>query len=75
VWQVYWINGTLTSSDYLAKIYGAFYQLMGRGDDSAVIVVYAPKDQAGNDQAALESFLRINYAAINELLMQVRHSK
>ena len=75
VWQVYWINGSLTSSDYLAKVYSAFYQLMGRRDDSAVIVVYAPKDQAGNNQVALESFLTTNYVAINELLLQTRHNK
>lgn len=75
VWQVYWINGSLTSSDYLAKVYSALYQLMGRGDDSAVVVVYAPKDQAGNDQPALESFLTTNYAAVNDLLVQARHSK
>jgi exosortase A len=75
VWQVYWINGSLTSSDYLAKVYSAFYQLTGRWEDSAVIVVYAPKDQAGNNQALLESFLTSNYAAINELLLQTRHNK
>lgn len=74
VWQVYWINGSLTSSDYLAKVYSAFYQLMGRRDDCAVIVVYTPKDQAGNNQVALESFLTTNYGAINELLLQTRHN-
>ncbi|MHB8947504.1 MAG: exosortase A [Rhodoferax sp.] len=67
VWQIYWINGTLTASDYLAKAYSAFYRLTGRGDDSAVIVIYAPKDHAGG-AAALESFLTANYASINALL-------
>ena len=74
VWQIYWINGTLTASDYVAKAYNAFYRLIGRGDDSAVIVVYAPKkDQDGGEQAVLASFLSANYASINELLM--RHGK
>ncbi len=67
-WQIYWINGTLTSSDYLAKVYSAFYQLIGRGDDSAAIIVYTSKDQAGGAEAVLESFLAANYAAIDELL-------
>lgn len=75
VWQVYWINGALTSSDYLAKVYSAFYQLTGRGDDSAVIIVYALKEEAGSDQPAMESFLTTNYAVINDLLMKARHSK
>ncbi|MEO6320644.1 MAG: exosortase A [Polaromonas sp.] len=75
VWRVYWINGSLTSSDYLAKVYSAFYQLTGRGDDSAVIVVYTPKGEAGNAEALLESFLTTNYASINELFLKVRQNK
>lgn len=72
VWQIYWINGTLTASDHLAKAYNAFYRLTGRGDDSAVIIVYTAKDQAGDEQAVLESFLSANYAAINELLLKTQ---
>lgn len=72
VWQIYWINGTLTASDYVAKVYGAFYRLMGRGDDSAVLVVYTPKDQAGGAEAVLESFLSANYAIIDELLRKTQ---
>lgn len=72
VWQIYWINGTLTSSEYLAKAYGAFYRLMGRGDDSAVVIVYTPSDQAGGAEAVLESFFSANYAAIDELLLKMQ---
>lgn len=68
VWQIYWINGTLTSSEYLAKAYGAFHRLMGRGDDSAVVIVYTPKDQSRGAEAILESFLAANYTAIDGLL-------
>lgn len=75
VWQIYWINGTVTASDYLAKAYGAFYRLLGRGDDSAVIIVYAPKDQAGGAEAVLESFLSTNYANISEILLKTRQYK
>lgn len=75
VWQLYWINGTLTASDYLAKVYGAYDRLMGRGDDSAVIIVYTRKDQPGDAEAVLESFLSTNYAAINELLLAMRKNK
>lgn len=75
VWQVYWINGNLTSSDYLAKASSAFYRLIGRGDDSAVIIVYTPKVQAGGAEAVLESFLSANYATINELLLKTQKNK
>jgi exosortase A len=71
-WQTYWINGTLTSSDYLAKVYGALYRLIGRGDDSAAIIVYTTKEQAGGEDALLKSFLSANYAAINELLQKTK---
>ncbi|OGB11407.1 MAG: exosortase A [Burkholderiales bacterium RIFCSPHIGHO2_12_FULL_61_11] len=67
-WQIYWINGTLTTSDHLAKAYSALYRLSGRGDHSAVIVVYTRKDQPGGAEAVLQSFLSVNYAAINDLL-------
>ena len=71
-WQIYWVNGTLTSSDLLAKLYSAFYQLVGRGDDSAVIIVYTSKDQSRDAEALLKSFLTTNYAAIDEYLRKAQ---
>lgn len=70
VWQIYWINGTLTASDYVAKAYVALNRLMGRGDASAVIVISTPTDQPGGAEAVLESFLTTNYETINELLRE-----
>ncbi|MDP3652882.1 MAG: exosortase A [Rhodoferax sp.] len=70
VWKIYWINGTLTASDYLARVYGAIYRLMGRGDDSAVIVVYTPKGRGAEGDVKLESFLSDGYATINEFLLR-----
>lgn len=72
VWQVYWVNGTLTASDILAKAYGALYRLLGCGDDSAVIILYTPKEQGNAGQARLESFLQANGAGIVRLLEQTR---
>ena len=70
--QLYWINGSLTSNDYLAKIYGAAYRLMGRGDDSAVIIVYAGKEKSEGTNFLLDSFLVSNFEAINELLLSTK---
>ena len=75
VWQIYWIDGTLTTNDYLAKVYSAVYRLVGRGDHSAVIIVYAVKDQPGMAEASLQSFLSENYAAIDSMLRQARDGK
>jgi exosortase A len=57
--QWYWINGRVTSSDYLAKVYGALDRLTGRGDDAAVVIVYTPMADARDAQAAatLDAFL------------------
>lgn len=75
VWQIYWINGTLTSNDYVAKVYSAVYRLIGRGDDSAVIVVYAPRSVTGSTNASLESFMTLNFGAIDALLRQTKASR
>jgi exosortase A len=74
-WQIYWINGTLTSNDYLAKVYSVAYQLLGRGDDSAVIVVYTAKDRSASAQKTLTSFLSANYGAIDATLQAARASR
>jgi exosortase A len=55
VWQWYWINGRLTSSDIEAKWLTALAMLSGKGDDSAVVVVYTPKPDA---ETALTDFTR-----------------
>lgn len=75
VWQLYWINGMLTSSDYVAKAYGAYYRLTGRGDDAAVIVAYALEETKAQADSVLENFLSTNYAFINENLLKTRQNK
>ena len=76
VWRIYWINGKLIASDYLAKAYGAFCRLIGRGDDSAIIVLYTPKNDApGDEQAVLASFLAANYGSINQLLLYAHQAR
>ncbi len=75
VWQIYWINGNLTSNDYLAKVYSAVQRLTGRGDNSAAIIISTSKDQPGGGDAVLESFLLTNYEAINALLVKTQQGK
>ena len=71
VWQIYWINGHLTSSAWRAKLYGALGRLAGQGDASAVIVLYAQKPVAGGNDALLAEFWRDNQAAVTAWLAQV----
>jgi exosortase A len=71
VWHWYSINGRITASDYLAKLYTALDRLRGRGDDSAGIFVFAYKDAVDVD-AALESFLSVAVQPIDEALRSTR---
>ena len=68
VWQIYWINGRLTASDYQAKALIALNRLMGRGDASAVIVLHTA--QGPGADALLHAYVIGNYAAINAWLEQ-----
>lgn len=72
VWQSYWINGKPFVSDWQAKLYGASLSLFGRGDDAAVVFVYADKAQAGADDARLREFLERHWAALDTALSGVR---
>ncbi len=59
VLRLYWVNGRLTSSDYVAKALLALSKLTGQGDDSAVIVVYTPKALKGDEASAtLRAFVQ-----------------
>lgn len=59
VWHWYWVGGHWTHSDYLGKAYLALAQLLGRGDDSAMVALYTPVDseRRGEAEAALADFL------------------
>ena len=75
IWQWYWINGRLTSSDYWAKGYTALSRLQAQGDDSAAIVVYTAKDRANTASKALESFVRAAAPSIEAGLRETRNAR
>jgi EpsI family protein len=70
--QFYWVNGTVTDNDYVAKGYGALQRLLGRGDDAAAVIVYAHHDAGTDADALLTSFLADNAALLDERLRRVR---
>ncbi len=71
-WQWYWINGRLTGSDHSAKAWTAWSRLLGQGDDSAVVVLYTPKGEAGSGEAALTAFAAEANPVIEAALRQTR---
>lgn len=64
----YWINGHLTANDIEGKLYTALNQLIGRGDHSALIVIYTQYD-AGAD-LRLQQFAAVNSKNIEKMLSQ-----
>jgi exosortase A len=74
-WQWYWVNGHFMRSDLEAKFRVAVDRLLGRGDDAAVIVVYARRDASGTADAALEAFVRENLGAIEAVLVRTRSQR
>lgn len=72
VWQIYWVNGQPLASDWQAKLHGAWQSLLGRGDDAAVVMIYADKEAAGPDDARLKDFIRTHWGALDTALRGVR---
>ena len=72
VWQWYWVNGKLSSSDFEAKFYTALARLSGQGDDSAIVMLYTPSEHAA---ATLPAFAEEASPAINQLLANTRAAR
>ncbi len=72
VWQLYWVNDRYTTSDSLAKAYGALSRLLGRGDDGAAVFLYTVETQPGAADALLGRFVLDNFGAIEAQLRRTR---
>ncbi|HWV18076.1 MAG TPA: exosortase A [Rhodocyclaceae bacterium] len=71
-WQWYWVDGTLTASDIKAKLLTLKSRLAGRGDDGAIIVLYAPELRPGEGDAILGRFAPAVGAALLPALAHTR---
>ena len=70
--EFYWIDGHLTASGAKAKLLTALALLRGHGDDSAVVILYAPKGQIGGGDAAIAAFAEVNSGRILAMLQAMR---
>jgi EpsI family protein len=70
--QVYWIGGRFEADDARAKAWGAWSRLLGRGDDGAVVIAFAPERSAGDADSALDAMLREHLPAIEQQLLRTR---
>ncbi len=71
LWQWYWVNARLTSSDYAAKLYQAMSVLGRQGDGTAWVIVYTGTE-AGEAEVrpVLQSFTADMMQAIDASLRQ-----
>lgn len=72
VLRFFWVNGQLTASDAMAKAHGVIGRLLKRGDDAAVVIVYA---DARADAGELERFLADHWAGIEQRLRAAREPR
>jgi exosortase A len=70
--QWYWIDGTVTSSDAIAKAATAWSRLLGRGDDSAAIIVYSRAATLTDATAELQAFVRDASPQVSAALADAR---
>ena len=63
VWQWYWVDGHVTASEYVAKLYEALAVLQGHGDPVAWVVVFTPTE---HDEAQVRATLQDFTTAMRE---------
>ena len=76
VFRLYWVTGYITSNQYAAKALQAWSKLSGRGDDAALVVMYAPKRGHDDDPGvSLRAFARAMSPSIERALAAASESR
>jgi exosortase A len=73
VWQWYWVNGNMTSSNYVGKLLQAQAKLLAGSGDGAAVMVFSPYDEdPAVARTALRAFLDSNLKPLNQALASTR---
>ena len=72
VWRSYWIDDQWVVNPVEAKWLTLRQRLLGRGDDGAMLILYADASTQGGADAALQSFVKDNLPLIEHQLRRVR---
>ncbi|HOW48598.1 MAG TPA: EpsI family protein, partial [Rubrivivax sp.] len=72
VWRLYWVDGRWIAGDVQAKLAGGLARLKGRGDEGALVVLYADQGTPQASEAALAAFMQANLGVLDQLLEQTR---
>ncbi len=73
VWQWYWVNGSMTSSNYVGKLLQIKGKLLSGNGDGAAVMVFAPYDEdPAVARAAMRAFLDRNLEPLDQSLAGTR---
>jgi exosortase A len=76
IWRWYWVDGRYIANPYWAKFLQAKSRLIGRGDDGAIVIVYAPYDDPPLDaERVLKDFVGAILPAITRSLEYARRDQ
>jgi len=75
VWQTYWVNDSFTASDMQAKLRGIAGQLVGQGDDGAVLILHAQAEPREGGNQLLAAFAEAQLPALRQALRQTRDAR
>lgn len=74
--SLFWIDGRVTSSPYVAKALQAWSKVSGRGDDAALIVIYASRRTHDDDRRpSLRAFAQEMSPSIARMLDATRDTR
>lgn len=72
VWRLFWVDGTWTASPEKTKLLELKQRLLGRGDDGAVLILFADASTQGGGSPELTTFLQENLPFVER---QLRHTQ
>ena len=72
VWHWYWVDGKYTANPYWGKLLQAKSELLGRGDDGAVVIVYTEIDTEQQAAKTLHDFVTAMLPGITRALENAR---
>jgi exosortase A len=73
VWQWFWVNHNMTSSNYVGKLLQAKEKLQGGSGDGAAVMLFSPYDEdPAPARAAMRAFLDANLAPLDQALASAK---
>ena len=69
-WEWYWIDGAVTSSNFMTKMLTGWSRLTHRRDDAAAVMLYTRDEGDGRGAEALQQFARDAWPSIKAALQQ-----